>query len=56
MYDEIILNFANGMQIITWKTGSEVYMGIVNVNGFVVTDRKLTIEEADTLHSVAHCP
>lgn len=54
MHKESIVNFSNGMQVIVWKTGSEVGLGVVDEQGFVVTDKKLSVSEADKLSWVTN--
>ena len=56
MYKETTINLPNGMQVIVWNTGENVCLGVANERGFVVTDRKLSVSEADQLSIVADCP
>lgn len=53
---ESIIELPNGFEIITWQEDSEVFMGLVNEKGFVLTDRKLSTNEADKLSLTANCP
>lgn len=51
-----IINLPNGLRIITWQEDGEVYMSVVNNNGAVITDRKLTVSEAVNLSLTTNCP
>lgn len=56
MFEEVVIHLPNGMQVIVWNSGEEVELGIVDEQGYAVTDKKLTVNEADRLSTVAHSP
>ena len=57
---DIVIQFPNGYQVIIWQeenNGSRSsFIGIVNQNGYVTTDRKLTVSEADKVNSLTNNP
>lgn len=56
MYEEVIVKMPNNMEVILWRTGDEICLGLVNVDGYVLSDRKLTEEEVENLKLVADKP
>lgn len=53
---ELSIEFANGMTAVAWKENNETYIAIVNENDYVITDRKLTVSEADKLNKISGNP
>lgn len=56
MFEEVVVHLPNSMQVIVWSTGEEVELGIVDEQGYAITDRKLTVNEVDRLSTVVHSP
>lgn len=52
MYSELDIKLPNGMEVILWRAGEETCVGVVNDEGFVLSDRKLSREEVEKLSSM----